>query len=293
MARRLRAERLAAVIVDAGPKQLLARFGLRAKKAFGQNFLADANVARRIAEIAVPEPGGSVIEIGAGLGALTGPLLARVEYLAAVERDRDLVSPLRELFAETAPGRFDVIEADAKTVAFDALWRGRPEPHRLAGNLPYQLTGPLTRRFCEFADRVERVTVLVQLEVAARFCAEPSTPAYGALSVFVQAAFEARREMVVRRGAFYPQPRVDSALVTLKSRAVPVARETSCFRALVLSAFSQRRKTLRNAWRSGGLPGLELLGNAAARAGIDLERRGETLAVSDFARMAALLEEAG
>lgn len=277
--------------MDTGPKQLLARFGLRPKKSFGQNFLADANIARQIADIAVPEPGGSVLEIGAGLGALSVPLLRRASYLVAVERDRDLVGPLAELLAASSERHFAVVEADAKSVAFDALLEGRPRPHRLAGNLPYQLTGPLVRRFCEFAERVERVTVLVQLEVAARLSAEPGTSDFGALSVFVQAAFAVRRELVVRRGAFYPQPRVDSALVTLSPRPVALARETPRFRSLVLSAFSQRRKTLRNAWRDQTLE-LERLEAAAAQAGIDLERRGESIAVGDFARMAAVLEKA-
>jgi 16S rRNA (adenine1518-N6/adenine1519-N6)-dimethyltransferase len=274
-----------------GPKQLLSRFGLRPKKSFGQNFLADDNLARHIAEIAAPDRGGSTVEIGAGLGALTGPLLARVEHLVAIERDRDLTAPLAELFADAvAAGRLRIVEADAKRVAFDSLVAELPRPHRVAGNLPYQLTGALLRGFCDIAMRLERVTVLVQLEVAARLCASPASADYGALSVFVQAAFEAKRELVVRRGAFYPQPRVDSALVTLCPRAVPVARETPLFRALVRAAFAKRRKTLRNAWRAEGLPGAEPMARAAARAGIDLDLRGEVLGVEDFARMTAALE---
>jgi 16S rRNA (adenine1518-N6/adenine1519-N6)-dimethyltransferase len=272
--------------VDAvDPKSLLARFGLAPKKSFGQNFLADAQLARRIATVAAPRDGGSAIEIGAGLGALTAPLLGRTGHLIAIERDRDLVGPLRELFCDAlGEGRLCLLEIDAKAAPFETLLRAAPRPHYLAGNLPYQITGPLLARFCELGG-FERITALVQLEVAQRLNAEPATPAYGALSVFVQAAFEVRREMIVRRGAFYPQPRVDSAVVVLEPRATRIAEETPLFRELVKRAFTQRRKTLRNAWRGGALPPFDEIIAAARSAGVDLGRRGESLGVAEFARV--------
>jgi 16S rRNA (adenine1518-N6/adenine1519-N6)-dimethyltransferase len=272
------------------PKALLVRHGLRAKKSFGQNFLADARIADRLAELALGGESGSVIEIGAGLGALTRPLLARAERVAAIERDRDLVPVLAEVFAEEcASGRLIVLEADAQSVDFAEVLRGLPQPHSVAGNLPYQLTGALLRKLSGIARSIVRALVLVQLEVADRLTAAPGSEAYGALTVFVQAQFAARRAFVVRRGAFYPQPGVDSAAVLLTSLAEPLADETEAFRMVVHGAFQKRRKKLRNAWEGVlGRSDVELA-SAAERAGIDLDARGETLDVAAFARMATEL----
>ena len=270
------------------PKAQLESRGLRAKRHFGQNFLADENLAQRIADL-VPV-GASVVELGAGLGALTRPLLTRAGYLVAVERDRDLVPALGELFAaEIAQGKLRVEEADAKTVSVTALLEGKPRPYVLAGNLPYQISGPLLEAAVHMAGEVELVVFLLQLEVVDRLVAAPDTEHYGALSVFVQAAFEVTRALVIRRGAFYPQPEVDSAVVVLGPRGTRVA-ETPAFRSLVRGAFQKRRKKLRNAWEGTAGRSREELAACALRAGIDLDLRGETLSVADFARMAAELE---
>jgi 16S rRNA (adenine1518-N6/adenine1519-N6)-dimethyltransferase len=154
----------------------------------------------------------------------------------------------------------------------------------VAGNLPYQITGPLLEKAVHAAPSIERAVFLVQLEVADRLAAPPGSDAYGALSVFAQRAFRVERAFVVRRGAFYPQPNVDSAVVTL----VPVGAgpETAAFRALVRGAFQQRRKQLKNAWSAlFSQRGIDL-SEAAARANIDLSARGESLGVPDFERMA-------
>src|SRR5690606_12457989 len=126
------------------PKALLERFGLRPKRSFGQNFLADAHIARRIAALALPEPGVEVLELGAGLGALTTHLLDGASRVIAVERDRDLVPALEELFTEAhSAGRLELLEADAKRVDFRGCFRVPAERRVIAGNLPYQITGPL------------------------------------------------------------------------------------------------------------------------------------------------------
>lgn len=268
------------------PKALLGELGLHAKKSFGQNFLADAGHASRIAELATTPPGGTVVEIGAGLGALTVPLVARAARVVAIERDRDLVPVLkRQLAPHLDSGRVILLEADAKTADLGAWFDDAPRPHVLAGNLPYQITGPLIARATELAPRIDRAVFLVQLEVAHRLAAPAGTHDYGALSVFVQAQFRAERALVIRRGAFYPEPRVDSAVVVLTPRADPV-EESAEFRATVRAAFGQRRKKLKNAWR--GLLGASdaAIASAARRAGVDLELRGEVLDVATFARMA-------
>ncbi len=272
---------------DGSPRELLARHGLSPKHSFGQNFLADPAVAARIAMAATTPAAGTVVEIGAGLGALTRPLLARAARVVAIERDRDLVPALHQDFeSQIAERRLKVLEADAKGVDYASLLSDGPSPRVIAGNLPYQITGPLLELTVALAETVDRVVYMVQLEVANRLTAAPSESAYGALTVFVSAAFQVSRAFVVRRGAFYPQPNVDSAVVVLEPKRPRLTAETPIFREVVKSAFGQRRKTLRNAWR--GLAGLDAdaLARAAGRAGIGLDARGETLDVAAFARMA-------
>lgn len=269
-----------------GPLALLRQFGLRPKRTLGQNFLADAGLCTKIARTVIPGAGASVVEIGAGTGALTAPLLELGARVVAVETDRDLGRVLREAFAgPIEAGQLHVLEADAREVDLDAVLGGLPEPRALAGNLPYHLSGLLLRRAVELTVRVERSVFLLQLEVVERLCAAPGSDAYGALSVFAQAVYAPERAFVVKRGAFFPQPNVDSAVVVLTPLARPVAL-TDTFSSLVRAAFEKRRKTLRNAWR--GVVGLAPaeLDQCATRAGIDLSRRGEVLAVADFERMA-------
>ena len=282
------------------PSALLRDRGLHPKKQFGQNFLHDASVVQSIARAAVPQgsatgaaagPGGSVVEIGAGLGALTAALLARADYVVAIERDRDLVPILHEelaRFEET--GHLRIEEADAKSADFTVLLAGHPRPWAIAGNLPYQLTGPLLRSLCGIAGILDRAVTMVQLEVADRMVAAPGSKTYGTLSVFLQAAFEVERVRKVGRGAFHPAPRVDSAVVRLTphrrgegdERAVG---ETPGFRAAVRGGFAQRRKKLRSSWK--GALGLDrdAIEAAASAANINLDARAEELSVADFQRM--------
>lgn len=272
------------------PRALLDASGLSPKSSFGQNFLADPNIARKIAEIATSPPGGTTIEIGAGLGSLTFELARRARNVVAVERDRDLVPVLRHELESRSIANVTVLEADAKQIDYEALLDGTPRPRVLAGNLPYQLTGPLLQRTVALAPCLDRVVYMVQLEVAARLSAKPRESDYGALTVFVKAAFSVDRAFVVRRGAFFPQPNVDSAVIVL-TPAHQRVEETPAFRAVVRAAFAKRRKTLKNAW--SGVLGLSAadLAAAAARAGIDLSARGETLDVGAFAKMAAEIAE--
>lgn len=270
-------------------KEVLDAHSLRPKKHFGQNFMADRSIAQRIAELATTPTGGTVVEFGAGLGALTLCLLERASTVIAIERDRELVPVLAEALAP-AGSRAVILEADAKAVDLRTTFAPHPRPHVLAGNLPYQLTGPLLERTVRARPWIDAAVFLVQLEVASRLCAAAGSAEYGALTVFVRAAFDVRRAFIVRRGAFYPQPNVDSAVVHLQARKQPVAEETATFQAVVHAAFAKRRKTLRNAWR--GLLGLpeERIAAAADAVGIKLTDRGETLPVETFAAMARELD---
>jgi len=274
-------------------RTLLRESGLAPKKSFGQNFLVDAHAVRAIACASVRDAEVSravVVELGAGLGALTSELAPRARLLVAVERDRDLVPVLARTFAEAIErGSMDVQEADAKTVDLEGIFARAEagETRVLCGNLPYQITGALIERAVQSAAFIDRAIFMVQREVADRLLAVPSTKEYGALTVFTRAAFDVRRVLAVGRGSFYPAPEVTSMVVEFSPCRPPRAAETDTFRALVKGAFGARRKTLRNAWHSLGT---ERVAAAAEKANIDLNARGETLDVVEFARMASTLD---
>jgi 16S rRNA (adenine1518-N6/adenine1519-N6)-dimethyltransferase len=278
------------------PRVVLREAGLAPKRSFGQSFLVAESVTRAIAEACVPEPElgrARVVEIGAGTGALTSLLVVRARRVTAIERDRDLVPVLARAFeADIEAGKLALLEADAQTVDYPMLLGDEDpaSPRVLCGNLPYQITGRLLERAVANADRLERVVVMVQEEVADRLLASPGTKTYGALTVFVRAAFDVARVMTVSRGSFHPPPAVTSAVVRLVPVRPPRARETDTFRALVKGAFTARRKTLRNAW--SGVADADRVARAAAEANVSLDARGETLDVTAFARVANALDGA-
>jgi 16S rRNA (adenine1518-N6/adenine1519-N6)-dimethyltransferase len=268
-------------------RDVLRRTGLAPKKSFGQNFLDAPAVCEAIAAACVHEDEVGqhpVVEWGAGLGSLTEALVPRARRVIAVERDRELVPVLHELFPEAiAAGTLEVIEGDAQAVPLPE------ERFVLAGNLPYQITGQLLRRATEHRDRLVRAVFMVQLEVADRVCAGPDDDAYGALSVFAQAAFRVTRVRKVPPGAFVPPPRVHSAVIALDARTDDAIEETDAFRKVVSAAFAARRKTLRNAW--AGLGPRDLLERMAEAAGTGLDARGEILTAERFAAASRVLAD--
>jgi 16S rRNA (adenine1518-N6/adenine1519-N6)-dimethyltransferase len=282
--------------VDSRPAQvrkLLRASGLSPKKSFGQNFLISESILNAIATACVPRADlkdAHVVELGAGLGALTAALVERSGHVTAVERDRDLIPVLTRLMeGDVTAGRLTIAEADAQSFDVErALSRG-DVPRVLCGNLPYQITGKLLRLAILHAAHLDRAVFMVQAEVAERLVASPGEKEYGALTVFVRASFDVELRMRVSPGAFYPNPGVSSAVVVLVPTRPARAIETENFRALVKGAFSMRRKTLRNAWRSC-VPEASLLERLAREANVSLDARGETLDVEAFARMARLLD---
>lgn len=206
-----------------------------------------------------------MVEIGPGEGALTALLLERLERLEVIEIDRDLAAGLRERF----PRKLAVHAADALEFDFGAF----PPGTRIVGNLPYNISTPLLFHLARCAARVRDMHFMLQHEVVQRMVAAPSTPAYGRLSVALQARFTMARLFGVPRGAFRPPPKVDSAVVRLLPRSDPLEIDEGILR----SAFSARRKTLRNA-----LPGVDL-----ARLGVDPKLRPENLSPEDYARITA------
>lgn len=280
------------------PNATLSRYGLRPKKAFGQNFIKEPGVVERIARECSEVP-ARVLEIGAGLGALTFALLNQGHTVTAIERDRDLIPILQDLGREAiAEGRLRVLAEDAKAVDFEAVLNemkgSLPDtPGVVMGNVPYNLTGILLRKATYASSTLERCVFLVQREVTDRLAASPGTEDYGALSVFAQAAFAVKPRFSVARAVFHPPPNVDSRVVVLDPLRPPRAEETDTFRLLVKAAFEQRRKTLRNAWREVQSVDRERLDACAKRAGILLDARGETLSVEEFRAMSEALSEGG
>ncbi|MBI4988419.1 MAG: 16S rRNA (adenine(1518)-N(6)/adenine(1519)-N(6))-dimethyltransferase RsmA [Rhodocyclales bacterium] len=246
-----------------------------ARKRFGQNFLVSPGVVAKIVEAIHPRTDDIVVEIGPGLGALTEPLLARLDHLHVVEIDRDLIARLRERFP---PARLAIHEGDALQFDFSGLGPGL----RVVGNLPYNISTPLLFHLAAFADRVRDMHFMLQREVVERMVAAPGGSEYGRLSVMLQYRFEMERLFLVPPGAFNPAPKVESAVVrmTPRSQAALTAVDEDKLGEVVKAAFSQRRKMLRNTLRE------RLREEDWAELGIDPTRRAEELAVGDYLRIA-------
>jgi 16S rRNA (adenine1518-N6/adenine1519-N6)-dimethyltransferase len=233
----------------------------RPRKRFGQHFLHEAGVRRRIVEAIAPAKDDFIVEIGPGEGALTRPLLALAGSVHAIEIDRDLAAALRSM-----PGVV-VHEADALEFDFGQF----PAGMRIVGNLPYNISTPLLFYLARYAARVRDMHFMLQAEVVERMVAAPSTAAYGRLSVALQARFSMEKLFKVAKGAFRPAPKVESALVRMTPRQPMLQIDEQLLRR----AFSARRKTLRNALR----------GVDFAAAGIDPGLRPENLSPEDYARL--------
>ncbi|GEJ56851.1 16S rRNA (adenine(1518)-N(6)/adenine(1519)-N(6))-dimethyltransferase RsmA [Anaeromyxobacter diazotrophicus] len=270
------------------PAALLHKYGLRAKKSWGQNFLGDEAILDDIARLAVEAPGERVVELGAGLGHLTARLLARGAEVIAVERDRDMAAVLRGELGE----RIRLLEADAVKLDYRALHGGGKLA--VVGNLPYHLTSPILFALLDQPEAVSRAVFLVQREVAERLAAGPGGKQWGLLSVLLQHRAAVTLERRVPRGAFLPPPEVESAVVRIAfgPPRAPVT-DPARFRRLVKAGFAQRRKVLANALASARLAPPDALAAALAGAGIDGRRRGETLTVEEWAALERALGPAG
>ncbi len=274
----------AALLGPAEVRDLATRLGIRPTKALGQNFVIDPNTVRRIVRAAQVSGDDVVLEVGPGLGSLTLGLLPAARRVVAVEVDPVLAGALADTVAARAPSYaaiLDVVQADALRV--DALPAG---PTAVVANLPYNVAVPVLLHLLGQFPTITHGLVMVQAEVADRLVAPPGSKVYGVPSVKVAWYAEARRAGAVGRTVFWPAPNVDSGLVSLHRREPPAttASRRDVF-AAVDAAFAQRRKTLRAAL-SGWAGSPDLAEQALRAAGIDPQRRGESLAVGDFARLA-------
>ncbi|RIK98026.1 MAG: 16S rRNA (adenine(1518)-N(6)/adenine(1519)-N(6))-dimethyltransferase [Burkholderiales bacterium] len=225
----------------------------RARKRFGQHFLVDAAVVHAIVEAIGPREGERLVEIGPGLAALTGALLARIGHLHAVEIDRDLAARLR---ARYAPERLTLHEADALRFDFAALAGPGEQRLRIVGNLPYNVSSPLLIRLLEFRACVRDQHFMLQREVVERIVAGPGTRDYGRLSVLLQAFYEVEHLFDVPPQAFDPPPKVESSVVRMRVRDDRLRRDPAPLQQVLAAAFAQRRKMIRTTL----LPWLEARG---------------------------------
>ena len=262
----------------------------RARKRFGQHFLADAEALAHIADLVRPAPGDLVLEVGPGRGALTGPLLDRLEHLVAIEIDRDLIAYLRERFS---PPTLQLIEGDILDLDIQRLLsEAARQTLFVVGNLPYNITAPVLFRLRDHAHLVSRAVLTLQKEVAQRLVASAGTRQYSQLTVLLTQCARMQIRRQIPSTSFRPQPKVDSAVVDVHFEPCRVdVGELRRFEQIVRSAFGQRRKMLRNALLAlpspdgDGSIDRETLSRLAAEAGIDLTRRAEELTVQEFARL--------
>jgi 16S rRNA (adenine1518-N6/adenine1519-N6)-dimethyltransferase len=250
-----------------------------ARKRFGQHFLHDRGVLERIARELQLSPDDALVEIGPGRGALTELLIGRTRHFDAIEIDRDLAAALNQRWGANAG--FTLHQADALDFDFRELAARRGQRLRVVGNLPYNISTPLLFHLAAAHAAIDDLHVMLQKEVIDRIAAGPGSSQYGRLTVMLAPWFEATHLFDVGPGAFSPPPRVWSAVARLKVRRTPAFELPPAFARTVSAAFSQRRKTLRNALRSV----MEL--DAIVAAGIDPSVRPETLSPADFARLAA------
>lgn len=254
-----------------------------ARRRFGQNFLIDQQVITDIVNAVAPKRTDFVVEIGPGLGALTDPLLQRLDHLHVIEIDRDIIFRLKQQYS---PDRLIIHEGDALSFNFAALNQDSSTGLHIVGNLPYNISTPLLFHLAGFASHVFEMHFMLQKEVVERMVARPGTSDFGRLSVMLQYRFIMDWLLDVPPESFDPAPKVDSALVRLIPRAPEElsARDETRFAALVSAAFAQRRKMLRNNLKGilseAGFEQLEIAPTA----------RAEELSVDDYIRMANSLQ---
>ena len=278
-------------------REILERHGFSFKKSLGQNFLTEPNILKNIAAAANLNEESHIIEVGPGIGALTEHLARSGGEVLAFEIDQRLLPILEETLApydNVTVVNQDVLEAHLDKVAKEAF--GGNYPVEVVANLPYYITTPIMMHFIESDLNVEKMVVMMQKEVAERIQAQPNTKAYGSLSIAVQYYMEAHIAFIVPKTAFVPQPNVDSAILVLEKRTTPLVEVTdeAFFFQVVKASFAQRRKTLWNNLQHhfGKTEDVKAwLDRSLEAAGIEKQRRGESLTIAEFATLANTMLE--
>ena len=235
------------------------------RKRFGQNFLVDEKIINQIILTISPKHNDNIIEIGPGKGALTFPMLDHLNSLNVIEIDRDLVALLKS----KKENKLEIYEADALNFDFGVI----DNKFRVIGNLPYNISTPLLFHLLDYRDKIIDMTFMLQKEVVDRIVASPGNKTYGRLSVLMQAFFEVESMFVVPKESFDPQPKIESAILYLKTREKPMVIDSRPLEEIVKIAFSKRRKTLKNCLKS-------VLNQS--QTSIDLSQRAEMLSLESF-----------
>ena len=235
------------------------------RKRFGQNFLVDDQIINRIISTINPKNNEIIVEIGPGKGALTLPILEHLDHLNVIEIDRDLVSLLNSVQQD----KLTIFEADALQFDFNQF----PQKIRVIGNLPYNISSPLLFHLLDFREQIIDMTFMLQKEVVDRIVATHGNKTYGRLSVMMQAFFEVELMFGVPKESFEPQPKIESAILYLKTRTKPLVKNPKPLEEIVKIAFSKRRKTLKNCLKS-------IINQSQTE--IDLSQRAEMLSIENF-----------
>jgi len=237
----------------------------QARKRFGQNFLVDDQIVNRIVATISPKKSDNIVEIGPGKGALTFPLLEHLDHLSVIEIDRDLISLLKLKKQD----KLTIYEADALKFDYGLISNNL----RIVGNLPYNISSPLLFRLLSSKNQIIDMTFMLQKEVVDRIVASHGSKTYGRISVMMQAFFEVESMFTVPKESFDPQPKIESAILYLKTRTKPLTENIKLLEKIVKISFSQRRKTLKNCLKS-------ILSQEQTK--IDLSQRAEMLSVENF-----------
>ena len=269
-------------------RQLLRSQGLRARKRLGQNFLTSPQIAATIVDRAAIAPGDVVLEVGAGLGALTVPAARLARRVIAVDKDPQILELLQLELASRRIVNVELVEADFLRLSFERHLVDESAPVVVIGNLPYNISSQIIVRLIENRQFVRRAMLMLQCEMADRLLAAPGGRDYGRLSVMLQYCADLTKVIAVDAAHFFPRPQVNSMVIEAHFRAQPTfpADNERLLMQVVKAAFGQRRKMLRNALRAG-FPGLAPGGvdEWLTAVAIDARRRAETLAVKEFVRL--------
>lgn len=266
--------------------EILSRFGLRADKRFGQNYLVDPNILSKIVSIAELEPTDVVLEIGSGIGALTQAIASQAGTVIAIEYDRALQPVLAETLRSASNVR--LFFEDALKLDCAAFFKGLPKPNKMVSNLPYNIATSLLIKYLEECSFIDTLVITVQREVAERIVAKPGTKSYGSLTLKVDYFGEPKMAAAISKNAFFPTPKVSSAVVKMKRVSSPlVSGARAGFFKLVEDAFAQRRKTILNSLLASENFHADKAtwGKMILSAGLSPSARAETLVLADFLRL--------
>jgi 16S rRNA (adenine1518-N6/adenine1519-N6)-dimethyltransferase len=276
----------------ADARTLLGKYGLYAKKQFGQNFLVNERVFRAIVDATVRTPDDWIVEIGSGVGTLTARLAQRVPdgKVIALEFDRDMITVLRGELGTNDIVEINHVDAMRYDLRMAAKWRG--DKIAVCGNLPYHIASQLIFRVIDAREHVTHAVMMIQKEMADRLVAPPGGKEYGAMGVMVRTYCDVTTVAKVGAGSFVPPPKIDSTVIKLVPLATPRApiSDEKHYSVVVHAAFGQRRKTLRNALRA--VFAAAAVDAALVETAIDGQRRGETLEIAEFARLAMAIPPA-